>query len=204
MLEAASPYESPSPALAAPPLPPAAVPAQIRVLAILHFVIAGLGVVSMLFGLVSRKFSASMIAVQEKAGGIQALQAQISRTILNDSQPIIWLGYASALILGLMLLRAGLALSKQKKSGLSWSNRYAWTSILFKVVHLILFLTLLFPKLEALFSTFDAGKREMRMVGSMMRASSLASGVLGPVVMCLYPIIVLILLNRESVRKSLV
>jgi hypothetical protein len=204
MLETASPYESPSPALTAPPLPPAGVPAQIRVLAILHLVFAGLSVVTLLFSLVSRKFSASMISMQEKAGGIQAKQAEISQVILKESWPILWLGYASGFILGLMLLRAGLALFKQKKSGLSWSNSYAWTSILFKVVHLILFLTLLYPKLEAQFSTFNAGKEEMRVVGTMLRASTLASGILGPLVMCLYPIIVLILLNRESVRKSLV
>ena len=184
-------------------MPPAIPPGKIKVLGIIHLVFAGLGLVSILFGLVSEKMSESVIAIQERAGGVQAAQAQISRELVEISRPLTWFGYASALILGLMLVLAGLALLKRKRAGLSWSNRYAWTSIVFKVVNIVLFATLLLPKINGLFSNLETGGPEMKMAGSIMRFSTIAGGIVGPVVGCIYPVLVLILLNRESVRKSL-
>lgn len=204
MSEELSPYASPSHAVDVPAMPPARVPGQIKVLGILHLVLAGLGLVMILFTSVSQKWTESMMAAQEKAGGFQAAQAQISRAIVEASELITWFGYASALILGVMLFLAGLALLKRKKAGLAWSNRYAWTSILFKVVCLILFVTVTLPKINGVFATLGNGDRQMETFGSIMRMSTIGSGIAGPLVSCIYPVLVLILLNRESVRKSLI
>lgn len=204
MSDESSPYATPSQVANTPAMPPATVPGQIKVLGIIHLVFAGLGLVTILFGLVSEKFSESMLTMQEKAGGIQATQAQISRAIVEASKPITWFGYISALILGVMLLLAGLALLKRKQVGLSWSNRYAWTSISFKVINLILFVTVLMPKIGGLFASFESGGKEMQMAGSVMRMTTIASGIASPLIACIYPVLVLILLNRESVRKSLI
>lgn len=208
MPEDVSPYLPPAPPegnfplpLTGPPSPP---PGQIKVLAILHLVFAGLGLVTLIFGVFSQKMSESVIAMQEKAGGVQAAQAQISRGIVEASKEATWFGYLSSLVLGAMLLIAGLALLKGRKSGLAWSNRYAWTSILFKITNLILFFTLIQPKLNQLFSAMDGGGKEMEMVRSITKASTTVGGAIGPIFACIYPVLVLILLNRESVRKALV
>lgn len=204
MSEELSPYTTPSHSATIPAMPPAVAPGQIKVLGIIHLVFAGLGLITILFGLVSEKFGESMLATQEKAGGVQATQAQISRAVVEASKPITWFGYASALILGVLLLLAGLALLKRKQTGLSWSNRYAWTSIAFKVINLILFVTILMPKIGGLFHALESGGPEMRTVGSVMKMTTIASGIASPLVACIYPVLVLILLNRDSVRKSLI
>ncbi len=204
MSDEASPYATPTHAADTLPTPPAVVPGQIKVLGIIHLVFAGLGVVMILLALVSQKWTESMTAMQEKAGGIQAAQAQISRAVVEVSEPITWFGYVSALILGVMLFLAGLALLKRKKVGLSWSNRYAWTSIIFKVINLIIFITLVMPKINGVFAGAESGGREMQIFGSVMKMTTIGTGIVSPVISCIYPVVVLILLNRESVRKSLI
>jgi hypothetical protein len=42
------------------------------------------------------------------------------------------------------------------------------------------------------------------MAGSIMLITTIGSGIAGPIVGCIYPVLVLILLNRDSVRKSLI
>lgn len=99
MSDEASPYATPSHVANTPAMPPAVVPGQIKVLGIIHLVFAGLGVVMILLSLVSQKWTESMMVIQEKAGGMQAAQAQISRAVVEVSEPVTWFGYASALIL---------------------------------------------------------------------------------------------------------
>lgn len=203
MSEDPSPYQPPVQLDAVSQAAPTVPPGQIKVMGILHLVLAGLGLVSILLGFVSRKVSESVMTAQEKAGGIQATQARISRGIVEASETLAWFGHVSALVLGTMLLLAGLGLLKRRKSGLSWSNRYAWTSILFKAVNLVLFVTILMPRIGGLFSSLESGGKEMQMFGTMMRISTIAGGIAGPVFSCIYPVLVLILLNRDPVRKSL-
>jgi hypothetical protein len=103
-----------------------------------------------------------------------------------------------------MLLVAGIGLLKGRKSGLSWSNGYAWTSIAFKMINLVLFFTIVLPGIQVIFSEFEKGGRDTQMAGSIMKMSTIGGGIAGPLVACIYPVLVLALLNRESVRKSLV
>jgi hypothetical protein len=204
MSDELSPYATPSHSGNIPAMPPAVVPGQIKVLGILHLVFAGIGLVTILVGVVSHRLTESMLVIQEKAGGIQEAQAKISRGIIESSNYVTWFGYISAFVLGVMLLIAGLGLLKRKKAGLSWSNRYAWTSIAFKVINLVLFLTVVLPRVQGMFSEMEKGGREMQMAASIAKMSAIGGGIAGPVVTCVYPILVLVLLNRDSVRKSLI
>ncbi len=187
-----------------PPMPLANPPGQIKVLGILHLVFAGLGVVIALFGLISQRFNESVLRMQENAGGIQEAQARVSRSLTEATQSINWFGCGSSILLAIPLVVAGLGLLKGRRSGLAWSNGYAWTSILLKIIYVVLVLTLVIPEINRLLVGFESQGPEVKIFADIMKPTMIATLVATPIVSCIYPILVLVLLNRESVRKSLI
>jgi hypothetical protein len=185
-----------------PPVPAAPPPQQVKVLGILHLVFAGIGTVGVAIGVMMLLFKEAMFHMQENAGELQAQQAQFSRAVMEATNVVNWYGYVANLLLAALLLVAGIGLLKRKLGGLRWSMIYAWTSIVTKVGNLLLFSLLVIPKLDKLFAGLDLSSPMLKMMGPMMRTTTIASGVLTPILTCIYPILVLILVNRDSVKKS--
>lgn len=198
------PSESSTPPMSPPPMPLANPPGQIKVLGVLHLVFAGLGIVIVLFGLIYQGFSDSILRMQENAGGIQVAQARVSRALTEATQSINWFAYGSSLLLAIPLVVAGIGLLKGRRSGLAWSNGYAWTSILMKITYLILVATLAIPAMNRLLAEFEGQGLEIKLFASVMKPTMVVSMVATPILSCIYPVLVLILLNRESVRKALI
>lgn len=196
--------ESPMSPVSPPPMPLANPPGQIKVLGVLHLVLAGVGVLLVLYALVSRHFSKVLLSAQQTAGGLQETQARFTQAITESAERFNWFSYASSVLLAVLLVVAGIGLLKSRRSGLAWSNRYAWTSIGLKIVNLILCVTMVIPEMNRVLAEFDGQGPEFKMLASIMKPAMIATLVVTPIVSCVYPVLVLVLLNRESVRKSLI
>lgn len=187
-----------------PPMPPGNPPAQIKVLGILHCVIAGLGLLMVVVGLITQGFNESIFEMQQRAGGFQEAQARISGRLMEVTRSITWLSYGISILLAALLVLAGIGLLRERRWGLSWSNRYAWCSIGLKVVLLLVSLLLVVPKMNQELSAFESQPAQLKMFADIMKVSMIAGLVLTPVLSCIYPVLVLVLLNRGNVRKSLI
>lgn len=198
-----SPYASPAvPPTPAPPIP-VIPPAQIKVLGILHLVFAGLGALLLLGTLMIQRFNENVWASQTQAGGDQAIQAEISKEMVESMQGYTWLQHAGSAVLTVLLIVAGTGLLKRRRSGLVWSNAYAWSALALRISGVGYFLAVIVPKLDQIIERTTAGKAVDSTILLVTKASMVGGGVVGSLAYCIYPVLVLILLNRESVRRSL-
>lgn len=195
-----------SPGLAPPPPPALRPPSQIKVFAILHLVFGGLGLVGTALGLLMQKFGNSALFYPD---GANNPQAQLQRAIKEAGALHQNINYAVSVLLAVLLLIAGLKLLKRKSSGLAWSNAYAWLSITLKIVLAILFFTMVLPKLNGLLDGIvdeavkSGGKKEIGTIVSVAKMTVIATGVVSPLLTCIYPILSLVFLNRKSVKLHL-
>ncbi|MGC4014353.1 MAG: hypothetical protein QM755_07540 [Luteolibacter sp.] len=199
-LPGVSTFEPPPPP---PQLPPVFRPGQIRVFGILHLVVAGLSAVMLLASVAMQGFSQRTLESQKKMGGPAAAQAEMTETFTNLMKPMTYAQYVASAVLMVALILAGIGLLKWKTSGLTWSNRYAWTSIALKICSLIFVLTYMMPKMNALMESTLKSMGGDPALMPVVKYSMIGGALLGPLFYCIYPALVLIFLNRESVRKSL-
>jgi hypothetical protein len=188
-----------------PPAPPIPVvpPAQIKVLGILHLVFAGFGLLMLLGNLAIQLFNEKVWASQAQVGGDQAFQAEVSRKMVESLQGYSWLQYAGSAVLTVLLVVAGIGLLKRRRSGLVWSNAYAWSALTLRISSVAYFLAVIVPKLDQIIERTTAGKATDSTILLVTKASMIGGGVVSSLASCIYPVLVLILLNRESVRRSL-
>jgi len=204
MNEEDSPYRAPR-TVAEPATPPPVVePAAIKVFGILHLVLAGLGLLNGTWGIVGSALSSRFAGLgmpegPETEGIVRSQQAYMSE--------ITWVGVLNgvfSLVLAVLLLVAGIKLLKRRPDALSWSNGYAWSSIGFKVVGVLIAVLVVLP----------ASNRMMdQMMGDMpggaegfatgMKVGTSLASVVGAVLSMTYPILALVLLNREPVKNFL-
>ncbi|GAA5483189.1 hypothetical protein [Haloferula sargassicola] len=187
-----SPYLPPR-APETPPLPdPQLPPTVIKVLGIIHLVFAAMGVLNAIFAIVGMVALGKMKGFAGTAGGSAAFGKYMSE--------IAWVSILNAVFsIGLagLLLVAGLKLLRHRANALRWSNAYAWTSIATKVVATVISLLVVLP----------AAHRMNGAIGSQMpqlqQTITTASSVVGSLVSFVYPILTLVLLNREPVKRFL-
>lgn len=189
-----------APVMAPPPPPLSRPPGQIKVLAILHLVFGGIGLLMVAFGIVMQLLSSSLL---KSSGAAQDPAIEMQRAMGQVGQVHQYLSYGVSVVLSILLIIAGLTLLKSKLSGLKWSNVYAWLSIGSKIALGVLFFTMVLPAVNAAMEGVLGGAKADETAVSVAKMTMVASGVLTPLFSCIYPVLVLILLNREPVRRSL-
>lgn len=187
------------------PTPP---PTRIKVFGILHIVFAGIGMLGGLFQAGMLMFK-SQIESWTNAGnsGVAAdRQLEFQRAIEAASEPYNIPTIVLSFLLAAVMLVAGIALVRQSRSALKWSNGYAWSSIALKLATIALYLIVLLPAMNAQFDAMvgssGMGKQET-MVLNGMKIGMAVAGVVGPLMYCIYPILALVMLNKPVVKAAL-
>jgi hypothetical protein len=175
-------------------------PSTVNVFGILHLVLAGLGVLFGLWGLVSRMFFS---AFQGMTPGDPMMVAQ--RKYMEDLWPVTVMNSIFFLGLAALLLTAGLKLVRTRPDGVMWSNRYAWTSIITKAISLVVTVSYVLPLSNRMTGEIFSHTPGMpagsaNMAASWMKSLSAVMTVLIPVLSCIYPALVLFFLSRPAVK----
>ena len=177
-------------------------PASIKVFGIFHLIIAGLGSIATIFGLVmlqfSNQFSKLMtMAPPGSSSGASSQQEKAVIQYLGETRTYTYITSGFSIILAVMLIIAGIRLLKKRESGRVMSIRYAWASIAAKVITLVMMLTFMMPATtrynEAMFSSIGSG------MGSTMNVVTQISQLVGLAMTLIYPIVVLIMMRKEKV-----
>lgn len=181
-------------------------PASIKVFGIFHLIIAGLGSIATIFGLVMLQFSNQFSKLMTMAppgtsSGASSQQEQAVIKYLGETRTYTYMTSGFSIILAVMLIIAGIGLLKKRESGRVMSIRYAWASIAAKVITLVMMLTFMMPATtrynEAMFSSIGSG------MGSTMNVVTQISQLVGLAMTLIYPIVVLIMMHKEKVKTFL-
>jgi hypothetical protein len=189
-----SPYQSPS---AGGPLPPQQWPGQaqykpgvITVFGILHIVFASLGILVAIWG-----FLQPLIMSHLADSSSPQMQMQIA--MQEKIRPAALLTTSLSLIVGLIMLPAGIKLLKNKRDALKWSRTYSFASIVKSMVTILVTLFVILPAMKGAFDSVPGMDPKMR---SVMATTMNASAVAGSVLYMIYPILSLVLLSRPQVK----
>jgi hypothetical protein len=112
-------------------------PQTVKVFGIMHILLAVYGFGASVLGVISafagNLFYKFMPQTPELAKQMEMeAQMQDKMMVATVVAPVIYL------VLAVLILIAGIKLLKKRRSGLMWSNRYAWTSLVGKVITLII------------------------------------------------------------------
>lgn len=170
-------------------------PQVVKVFGILHVVFAALGILGSIWGLFVA-FAGNPFLGLGGSNPAMAAQAKAEAAMQERMLPYTIGSTAITLVIASLMLTAGILLLKKRKSGLKWSNRYAWTSLVGKVLNAIMIFTITYPAAKEMTDQMSGASPMPGFFEGIMLASMLF-GVLVP---CIYPILTLVLLNRPNVK----
>lgn len=195
-MDPVSPYQTP--ASVPPPVPPSLAPSSVKTFGIIHLVLAALGVINGLWGFASKWVMGFFLDPKDPTAVAQ----------LRYQEELHWftlVASSMALALAALLLIAGMKLVRQQPDGVAWSHRYAWTSIAFKVVTLVITVAYVLPLTNRMMAEIMQSTPGMpagaanTMSGIVKGVTSIAS-VIAPVISCTYPALALYFLSRPPVK----
>ncbi|MCW1884280.1 hypothetical protein OKA04_06020 [Luteolibacter flavescens] len=194
-----SPYQTPHSA-APPALPQGPPPQSVKVFGILHLVLAGLGVIFALIGFFSTQFQSMIHSMNPDDPSIV-----VQRKYQEDLWPISVMTSMFYLGLAALLLVAGLKLVREKADGVMWSHRYAWTSIVTKVISLVVTVAYVLPLTNRLMGEVLGDTRGLpagssQTIMNVTKSFTTISSILTPIIACIYPALALYFLSRPAVK----
>ena len=207
-----------------PPMqaPPVLEPKSIKVFGIIHIVFGGLGLLMSLFSIVILigipfllTWATETMAKDAKPGdpGTEAIMKMLNalKTRFADLTIPNWVHTITSIVVAILILLAGIALVKKRKGAVAKSNRYVWCSIGAKVINLALFFAMGMAandKYQEAVAGLSGAATRARGPGGLDMAqlqSMISSGgaVLSIALSLVYPILVLVMLNKPNVKEFL-
>ena len=199
-MDESSPYQTPVSTPPPPRLPQGPAPAAVKVFGIIHLVFAGIGVLTGIWAFASSKVM-SAIQPAGKADPTMVMQMKY----MEELWPVTVMSGTFTLGIAALLLVAGLKLVREKPDGILWSNRYAWTSIVTKVISLVVAVAYVLPLTNRMMGEIIGNTRGMPagtsgMMSGMMKSMNTIGTIVGPIISCVYPALALYFLSRPAVK----
>jgi hypothetical protein len=174
-------------------------PPDVKLLAILHLVFAGLsllaGAWSLVAGSIGNPFERWMPHSAADSEQLE-MQKQAQSVLQEKIMPLTITHGILSLIIAAIMIIAAIKMLRKRRDGLKWSNAYAWSSLGEKVIQLYFTAVLVVPATrEMMQSMMPASATSGRFIGIMDTAMA-GGAFLGVLVTCVYPIVCLVMLNR--------
>lgn len=173
------------------------IPPVVKVLAILHLIFAGFGVLTAIWGLfiavVGNPFLRWMPSSPQMTTQLEAQMAMQEKIM-----PLTVISSILTLLVAIPMIIAGIKMLKKHKDGLKWSNGYAISSLLSKVVTMVLSVTIMLPAMREMTRDLTAGSHLPGSAETMMSGFMIGGAIGGVLVSCIYPVLTLVLLNRAA------
>ena len=170
-------------------------PQPVKIFGIMHLVFGAYGIFNVVIAIafmVFGNFFLKFLPQTPEMAAQAAAQDEMTRRLmpLSIATTVLTIAVTALIII------AGIALLKKRRSGLKWSNRYAISSIIMKILLTILTITFTFPATKEMMQSHSPSGAHAVGVEIGMMFGTLV-GVLLPII---YPIVALILLNRPAIK----
>ena len=170
-------------------------PQAVKIFGILHIILGVYGVLMVAFAIMAMFGFNPFLAIVPKTAATSA-QMEQQASMQTEMIPVSVITTLIAIATTAFIITGGILMLKRRRSGLKWSNRYAWTSLLGKAVAAGVAFFYTYPMMKEMTSGVGSpgmpGAMEGVMIGSM---------IFGIVIICIYPILTLVLLNRPKVKE---
>lgn len=108
-------------------------PQSVKIFGITHLVLGAYGVLTTLFAIVAMIGFNPFLSLMPKSPGASA-QMEQQAAMQSEMLPFTIFSTIIAVATTALIITAGILMLKRRRNGLRWSNRYAWTSLLGKLV----------------------------------------------------------------------
>jgi len=178
---------------------PIGIPRIVTVFGIMHLVFAGIGMVSAVSGLFMAFAGNPSMKMQ---GNAADAMVQAQQTMMDKVKTVEITGECLSILVGVVMIIAGIKLVKGRRDGLGWSNKYAYLSLLEKLAKLVIAFTVVIPATREMMRDMMNGSTSVPSGMNTFMEISLVGGVIGSIlVAAIYPILTLVLLNRRGLRE---
>ena len=176
-------------------------PGRLRVFGVCHIVFGGLGLMNVVGGVAMQFFQ--RLWTFTPPNGPDKLQ-EIQNEMYRDLTAYTWVTITMSLIVGVLILRAGIALTKRRQSALRLSNIYVLSSLIAKIVSVILFLVVAMPVIEeAVTAMLEESSAALPGWVGGLQVFIAVIGVISFLFSTIYPLCALLMLNKPQVREYL-
>jgi hypothetical protein len=171
-------------------------PQTVKVFGIMHLILAAYGFGATALGIITVFVGNPFLMLLPKTPEL-AKQMEVQQQMQDKMAVSSVLTLAMSLATTVLILMAGIKLLRKRRSGLTWSNRYAWVSLVGKVLTLVITFIYTIPIMRdmAVDPSLPAAAQ------SVMRTTMAISAVGTVIVMSVYPILTLFLLNRPRTKE---
>jgi len=175
-------------------------PNSVTVFGVIHLIMAGIGLVTLLFTLASVLMASTMSKFQ--APGLDPAVME------EFQQATLWPNLLSAgftAILMFFLIVAGIKLLRGKRNALRWSNLYAGSSIATKLINAVVAIVVIGPATQRMMGTMMASSgapsNALDSMGGFMANATSIGAVVTQLLACTYPLLTIFLLNRKNIKE---
>ena len=176
-------------------------PGRLRVFGVCHIVFGGLGLMNVVGGITMQFFQ--RLWTSTPPNGPDKLQ-EIQNEMYRDLTAYTWVTITMSLIVGVLILRAGIALTKRRQSSLRLSNIYVLCSLIAKIVSVVLFLVVATPVIgEAVTAMLEESSAPLPGWVGGLQVFIAVIGVISFLLSTIYPLCALLMLNKPQVKGYL-
>lgn len=170
-------------------------PQTVKVFGILHLLFAAFGLLGLVWAVLLLTVGNPVFMFIPKTPEMDA-QMNAQEAMQNQMMTGTVVSSLLTLVIGIVMIIAGIKLLKKRRDGLKWSNRYAWTSLAGKAVNVVIAFAFTMPvvsgSLPATGGSTPFGSPETFVVITMLFSILIS---------CIYPVLTLILLNRPTTKE---
>lgn len=202
------PSPLPPPAATPPPMPAGGIqePSAVKVFGILHLILAGLGFLMGAWSFFATQLNGLFMNSNSTAFKGRTDYVEAQTRYVEEMNWVSIMSGAFMLTLAGLLLTSGIMLVRSQPRGVTWSHRYAWTSIATKLISLVVTVAVVLPAMQRMMdeamafpSGMPAGTADK--VTGIMKSFTAISTVATPLISCIYPALALFFLSRPQVRE---
>jgi hypothetical protein len=181
-------------------------PSAVKIFGILHLILAGIGFLMGIWSFFASQLNSFFMNSNSAAFKGRSDHMAAQTRYVEEMNWVSIMSGGFMLALAGLLLTSGLMLVRSQPRGVTWSQRYAWTSIATKLISLVVTVAVVLPAMQRMMDEAMAFPTGMpagaadKMTG-IIKSFTAITTVATPLISCIYPALALYFLSRPQIKE---